>query len=130
MTYVLPPLLLLWLLICAIYDQRTKEIPNLLTIPPFIGALVWAAFQGGHVLFTTLFTLAMVVILWAFGQLGGADGKVLVVLASTWQMGLIGACAGMAVWALYHRMKPRPALPGVFGGAFLVLFASTFLGVF
>ena len=124
MTFLLPTLLLLWLLVCAIFDQRTNEVPNLLTIPPFIGALVWATFQGGYALFATLFTLGMVACLWAFGQLGGADGKVLVTLASTWSRGLIGACIGMAVWALYHRMKPRPALPGVFGGAFLVLFVN------
>jgi Flp pilus assembly protein protease CpaA len=130
MTGILPPLLLLWLLVCAIYDQRSREVPNLLTIPPFVGALVWAVIQGGYALFATLVTLAMVIILWAIGQLGGADGKVLVTLASTWSLGLIGACIGMAVWALYHRMKPRPALPGVLGGAFLVLFANMILGVF
>jgi Flp pilus assembly protein protease CpaA len=129
-TCTLRLLLLLWLLICAIYDYRTHEVPNLLTIPPFIGALIWAVIQGGYVLFVTLITLALVALLWIIGQLGGADGKVLVVLAATWQVGLVGACMGMIIWLLCHRRKPHPALPGVFGGTFLVLFASMIMGVY
>jgi Flp pilus assembly protein protease CpaA len=122
MTDILHPLLLLWLLICAIFDQRSREVPNLLTIPPFMAGVVWAVLQGGYVLYLTLFTLCMVMYLWKTNRMGGADGKVLVVLASTWQAGLVGAAIGMVVWVFYYGMKPHPALPGVFLGVLLVFF--------
>jgi Flp pilus assembly protein protease CpaA len=127
MTYILHPLLLLWLLVCAIYDHRSRVVPNLLTIPPLLAGVVWAALQGGYVLYLTLFTLCTVVYLWKTNQMGGADGKVLVVLASSWQIGLVGATAGMVIRAFYQRMKPNPALPGVFMGVLLVSFFYSML---
>jgi Flp pilus assembly protein protease CpaA len=120
MTYLLHPLLLLWLFVCAIYDYRSREVPNLLTLPPFVVGIFWAALQGGYNLYLTLFTLCIVIYLWKTNRLGGADGKVLIVLASTCQVGLIGAAAGMVVWAFYYRMKPHSALPGIFIGMFLI----------
>jgi Flp pilus assembly protein protease CpaA len=119
MTDILHPLLVLWLLVCAIFDQRSREVPNLLTIPPFAAGVVWAVLQGGYPLFITIFTLCMVMYLWKTNRMGGADGKVLVVLASSWQFGLRGATIGMVALAFHHRMKPHPALPGIFVGVFL-----------
>ena len=128
MNDLLYPSLLLWLLVCAIFDQRSREVPNLLTLPPFVAGILWVVLQGGHDLYLTLFTLCMVIYLWKTGKLGGADGKVLVVLASTWQIGLIGACVGMVIWAFAKKMQPHVALPGVFigatGGYLLELFAK------
>jgi Flp pilus assembly protein protease CpaA len=130
MTDILHPLLMLWLLVCAINDQRTREVPNLLTIPPFVASVVWAVLQGGYVLFLTIFTLCMVIYLWKTNRMGGADGKVLVTLAATWQIGLFGAGIGMIIWALCHCRKPHPALPGVFGGVFLMGLTNMFMDVF
>ena len=118
---------MLWLLICAIYDYRSMEVPNQLTIPPFVVSVVWAVLQGGYVLYLTLFSLCMVIYLWKTNRLGGADGKVLVVLASTWQVGLIWATAGMVVWAFVKKINPHPVLPGMFigilGGLIFTYFA-------
>jgi Flp pilus assembly protein protease CpaA len=122
MTCVLHHLLLIWLFVCAIYDYRSREVPNLLTLPPFVVGILWAALQGRYVLYLTLFTLCITLYLWKTNRLGGADSKVLVVLASLWQVGLVGATAGMVIRAFYQRMEPHPALPGVFMGVLLVSF--------
>jgi hypothetical protein len=96
-------------------------MPNLLTIPPFMAGVVWAVLQGGYVLHLTLFTLSMVINLWVTDKLGGMDGKVLVVLATTGQLGLVGATAGMVIWAFIKNMRPHIVLPGIFFGVLVFL---------
>jgi Flp pilus assembly protein protease CpaA len=51
--------LLAWLGACVVFDLRSRQVPMLLTIIPFIFAAAWRLFQGGWqlVLLTLVLTL-------------------------------------------------------------------------
>jgi prepilin peptidase CpaA len=95
---------ILWLAVCAAQDLLRRQVSNWLTIPPFAAAGVWAVWRGGETLLLYgLVTLVMLVLFWKGGT-GGADGKILAVLAVVSPAALILALAantliGVVVWA-------------------------------
>ncbi len=105
---------LLWLVICALYDLRRREVPDWLTLPVVILALVWQvihpvgwlpwALAGATVVFTLL------------GVLPGGDMKGLVALAlydprlylSAW----LGAGGVYLIWRVVRRERWMPGYVG------------------
>jgi len=40
-------LMIVWLAVCAIFDLRRREVPNWLTLPAALLAVVWQALHPG-----------------------------------------------------------------------------------
>ena len=79
-------------LVAAIYDLRTRRIPNALTVPLLAAGLVWAAWRGGlsglAEAVGACFLLALpYVLLFLYAKGGAGDAKL---------MGAIGAWLGLA----------------------------------
>ena len=97
-------LLLAWLVVCVIFDLRSRQVPAFLTLLPLILAALWQLFQGGWPL------VALVVLLVLISDLPGAKWRIPVACAAT-VMGLsIAGSPGVvyammvvfAVWALWE----------------------------
>jgi Flp pilus assembly protein protease CpaA len=43
---VVAALISIWLVGCAVYDWRSREVPNILTVIPFMLAIIWSAWAG------------------------------------------------------------------------------------
>lgn len=115
---------MVWLVVCAVYDIRTRSVPNILTIPPFVLAGLWAVRQGGITLW--LFGLVFVVMFFSFwkGGTGGADGKVLATMAVFMPAGFLLALVlrllvGAGLWLRHGKDARFPAMPVFAAGAFL-----------
>lgn len=125
-------LLVLWLLPCALYDQRNHEVPNWLTLPALPLALWWAAENGTLPL--ALSVLAATYIAFLAGGMGGADGKMAAVQAAISPAALLAT--GLLLVAMFITMRlrrtgqmPLPAGLWFFVGALLV-FAHLLLSSF
>ena len=124
---------ILWLAVCAAQDLLRRQVSNWLTIPPFAAAGVWAVWRGGETLLLFgLVTLVMLVLFWKGGT-GGADGKILAVLAVVSPAALILALAantliGVVVYLRYGRGVRYPAVPGFAAGALLSIPIQFFSG--
>jgi len=88
-----------WLVVMSIYDLRTRQVPNWLTIPPLLTILAW---QLAHRQWQILLPLPLIFSLWHLYILGGADAKVLATLFALWPGNdfLIFFCVGYAIVAL------------------------------
>ena len=135
------PLLLLWLIACAIQDYRTGEVSNWLTLPPLVLSLVarlggWLTAPWGIIF--AVWTLAL--ILWHKGKLGGADAKAWMTFSLLGNGVLWSAYIGLMIWYFaivwaigychlrFREQKLRlPGFPGYLlgvGSAALILTGS------
>ncbi len=94
-----------WLIACAILDLRTRRVPNVLSIPPLVFAIVYTIFQGGVNLASLLIAAAIFTTLWLLGGIGGADIKVLVALAGLWPEGFLAALVVSALWGIFQYLS-------------------------
>jgi len=81
-------------------DWRTGEVSNWLTIPLMLVAGVYALSTGGVTLWIFLAALVGIFALFYFGNIGGADAKILSVLAGLWPSAFIGSILVQGVWGL------------------------------
>ena len=138
MTDFVLPLLLLWLIACAIQDYCTGEVSNWLTLPPlglalaarlvgWLAAPLWSIFA--------VWTLAL--ILWHKGKLGGADTKAWMTFSLLGNGILWSAYIGLMIWYFaiawafayldYEGTRRFPGFPGYLlglGSAALILTGS------
>lgn len=123
----------LWLALCAVQDLLRRQVSNRLTLPPFVLAGMWAVWRGGETLLLWgLVTLVMLVLFWKGGT-GGADGKILAVLAVVSPLALFLALTAntlMGVWFLlrHGRGVRYPAVPVFAAGMFLSIPIQFFSG--
>jgi Flp pilus assembly protein protease CpaA len=126
-------LTVLWLVVCAVQDLFRRQVSNWLTLPPFVAAGVWAIWHGGDTLLLFgLVTLVMLVLFWKGGT-GGADGKILAVLAVVSPAALILALLantliGVVVFLRHGRGVRYPAVPGFAAGVLLSIPIQFFSG--
>lgn len=118
---------LLWLVICALYDLRRREVPDWLTLPAVILALVWQVIHPSGWLPWAL--AGVTVALTLLGVLPGGDMKGLVVLAlydprlylSAW----LGAGGVYLIWRVVLRECWMPGYVGFAVGCVLgIILAS------
>jgi Flp pilus assembly protein protease CpaA len=115
--------LVLWLFVCAVQDVLRLHVSNWLTLPPFVLAAIWAAWQGGETL--VLFGLVTLVMFWSWLKgVGAADGKILAVLAVFMPAGFLLAVVlrllvGVWLWMRHGRTARFPAVPVFAAGAVL-----------
>ena len=121
-----------WLGLCARYDARERNVPNVLTIPPLFVA-GYVAYRTGRL---NLMAAVFVAVYAAFllRTLGPADGKIAVALAGLWPQALAGGAMILALWFLVLRVrgegrKAVPAAVGLFGGTMVALTLGV-LGVY
>jgi prepilin peptidase CpaA len=104
------------LLAAAVLDIRSRRIPNVLTLPGLVLALVVAWLPGGITLATALLGVAMALVfslpLFALGALGGGDGKLLM---------MVGAFMGPQAFL-------TALLLTIFAGGILAVYVASKLG--
>lgn len=128
--FTLPHVLLtLWLLPCALFDLRSRRVPNWLTLPALPLALWWAMGNGTLALALTL--LAATYLAFMAGGMGGADGKIATVQAAISPPALLATGLLLLITFLGLRLRgsaPRrlPAGLWFFAGA-LVSLPITFI---
>ena len=98
-------ILLIWLAGCAWQDWRVGEVSNWLTLPPMAAAGVYALLAGGDTLLIFIAALIGVFILFCLGSLGGADAKILVVLAGLWPAAFLGAILVQGIWGIIVMLR-------------------------
>jgi Flp pilus assembly protein protease CpaA len=97
----------IWLAICALWDARTGEVPNVLTLPFLaLGALVAIWGGWGSVAFFAL-TLSILGAFYILGGIGGADVKILAALAGLWPESLWVILIGLVLWAAGRKLLGR-----------------------
>jgi Flp pilus assembly protein protease CpaA len=97
-------LTILWLGACAVYDVRTGEVPNWLTMPPIFAGLGLSAYWGWLNLGIALGLIALLFMVYSAGQIGGADAKIFMALAGLWPVCLLGAAIGISLWTVGRRL--------------------------
>jgi Flp pilus assembly protein protease CpaA len=119
-------ILLTWLCGCAWQDWRVGEVSNWLTLPPMAVAGLYALMAGGNTLIIFIAALIGVFIFFYLGSFGGADAKILVVLAGLWPAAFIGAILVQGGWGLMvmlqkGRTAEFRAVPAYAAGALISL---------
>lgn len=94
-----------WLSVCAIFDARTRQVSNWLTIPAIPLALLaaWLTRESrGETLYEFVFHLVIMTLplflAWRYRILGGADLKILVVLTLANPLLVVAAWIGVVVY--------------------------------
>jgi Flp pilus assembly protein protease CpaA len=96
---------LAWLIVCAVFDARTRQVSNWLTLPAIPLALLaaWLTRDSrGETFYEFVFHLVMMIlplfIAWRYQLLGGADLKILVALTLTNPLLVVAAWIGVMVY--------------------------------
>lgn len=127
----------LWLAVCGWLDARTGRVPNWLTNPLMVVAVVVAATTSIPALGFLLVVAAISIGLWKSGwSMGGADAKVMIALAGLWPDGCIVAALSLAVFGFACDMVGRwrripttfPAVTVMAGGVGLFLIGVVIKG--
>ncbi len=111
--------ILLWLMVCAVFDLRRREVPDWLTLPALGLALVWQALYPGGWLPWALAGVS--VLLTLAGVLPGGDMKGLAALAlydpTLYLLAWLGAGAVYLLWRVVRHERKMPGYVGfVLGG--------------
>jgi len=97
-------LLLVWLSVCAHFDLRTRQVPNLLTFPVLALAFLFRLARPDSLAWLLS---AGLVVLWLGGWLPGGDAKGLLALTLFHPALCIAAIAGAAaIIPFYRRSTP------------------------
>ena len=96
-----------WLALCAYWDARTGEIPNLLTLPALALGGLLAGLEGWQSLVFYGVVLLALFVAYFQGGMGGADAKILGALAGLWPLGLMTVMIGILLWIVGRRILGR-----------------------
>jgi Flp pilus assembly protein protease CpaA len=117
-----------WLCVCAIFDARTRQVPNGLTLPAIPLALLaaWLTREGrGETPYEFVFHLVIMTLplfaAWRSHLLGGADLKILVALTLANPLLVVAAWIGVVIyfvgllivseWRYRHSKQPNAEPP-------------------
>jgi Flp pilus assembly protein protease CpaA len=114
---VISMLTAVWLSVCAIFDVRTRQVSNWLTLPAIPLALLaaWITRQvRGETLYEFVFHLVIMTlplfVAWRCHLLGGADLKILMVLSLANPLLVVAAWIGVVVFFIgllvVHHSRP------------------------
>jgi len=110
---------LIWLGVCAMYDLRTREVPDWLTLPAVALALAWRLVHPDGFLPWALAVVTVALTL--MGILPGGDMKGLAAMAlldpRLYLFAWLGACAVYLGWRLVCRERWMPGYVGFLVGA-------------
>ena len=103
--------ILLFLILAAIQDYKTREVSNWITVPLFLGGVViiMVNLDPLSVILSTLLFF-----FWLWGGMGGADVKVLVALLGFWSEAALASFLLLGVWGVVLLIrKKRESFPGL-----------------
>lgn len=120
---------LLWLIPAAVQDWRSGQVSNWLMFSAILLSLAaWLFIPTDSPGWMIVLVSGLVLGLWYFDQLGGADAKGWIAFALLGPPVLLAAAAGMLIWFLLVRAKiitltreQIPGYPGYAIGIFSVL---------
>ncbi|MFZ6029563.1 MAG: hypothetical protein ACOYYS_17760 [Chloroflexota bacterium] len=99
-----------WLAACAWHDLRTRQVPNLLTVPPLLLVTFWLAVSGRPLLALQIVLLVLV------SELPGPDGRrrallgsVLTLLLALYQPSVEAIFQALALYASWAMWELRLA---------------------
>ena len=119
---------LAWVIPAAIQDWRSGQVSNYLTLGGLLASLaIYLAGWSDAQWWGVLLMVVLVLLLWHYGHLGGADAKGWIAFALLGQTLLLAALSGMLFWFILIRGKVvtppherAPGYPGYVIGLFLV----------
>ena len=91
-------IVMVWLLVCAFFDWKHGEVPNLLTLPGMAAGIIYAFIIGGDRLIILVAAFIGLMVLFILKSMGGADVKVLTALAGLWPAALLAALLAQGIW--------------------------------
>jgi Flp pilus assembly protein protease CpaA len=97
----------IWLAVCALWDARTGEVPNVLTLPFLALGTLMALWGGWGSVAIFALTLSILGSFYALGGMGGADVKILAALAGLWSESLPLIMIGVVLWAVGRKLLGR-----------------------
>ena len=116
--------ILVFLILAAIQDYKTREVSNWITVPLFLGgfAAIMVRLDPLSVILS-----ALLFFFWFYEKMGGADVKILVALLGLWSEAALVAFFLLGVWGVVLLIKKKeesfPGLVAIAAGAGL-----TFVG--
>lgn len=97
-----------WLLICAVRDYHTGEVPNWLTLPTFFVVLILRILGALSTPWWSIVAISVTVVYaWHRGLMGGADTKGWLTFAVLGDLYIVVAAIGMTVWLLAVKLAAR-----------------------
>ncbi|MHA2789077.1 prepilin peptidase [Corynebacterium sp. S7] len=124
---------LLWSVALVIYDLRERRLPNWLTLPAGIVAIVWAVAVSPAALAGLVWPLLYLIVALLQGGVGGGDIKLalplgIIVAAAS---GVVGVCAAIvlasATTVIAAKATGKPSVPngpGMLLGTWVVVVAG------
>ena len=103
--------ILVFLILAAIQDYKTREVSNWITVPLFLGGftIIMVTLEPLSVILSTLLFF-----FWLWGGMGGADVKVLVALLGLWSEAALVAFFLLGAWGVVLLIrKNRESFPGL-----------------
>lgn len=124
--WIIIPVTITWLIVCAVLDARHGEVPNWLTLPGMAAGIIYSLFMGWERAAITAAAFIGLMLLFMLRSLGGADVKVLTGLAGFWPAGMIAAFIMQGIWGavvmiIRGRGSEFRAIPSYAVGALLSL---------
>ena len=107
-------------ILAGIQDWRKREVADWLTWPLFGLGAISVIVRAAHLNLLPLLVCALVLIVWYFNWLGGADARVLIGLWGLWPLaGLLGmVCTGLWGLVLVLRRRGQERIPALIAVAF------------
>ncbi len=104
-------LILVFLILAAVQDYKTREVSNWITVPLFLGGVVIITVN----LNPLLIILSMLLLFfWLRGGMGGADVKALIGLLGLWSEAALTAFFLLGAWSLALLIsKKKESFPGL-----------------
>jgi Flp pilus assembly protein protease CpaA len=95
--------ILMWLAACAIADTRKGEVPNALTLPAVMAGAILSLSSGWDRTAVFAAIMAVTVLMYTLGFIGGGDAKILIALGGLWPQLFLVVVLGVSVWGLARR---------------------------
>jgi Flp pilus assembly protein protease CpaA len=95
--------ILIWLAASAVADARKGEVPNALTLPVVLAGAILSLSSGWDRTAVFAAIMAVAVLMYTLGFIGGGDAKILIALGGLWPQLLPVVVLGVSVWGLVRR---------------------------
>jgi len=96
--FIIAAITIAWLFVCAVFDWKTGEVSNWLTLPGMVAGILYGVWLGGERLIILAAAFIGLIILYLLGSMGGADVKVLTALAGLWPAAMLAALLVQGIW--------------------------------
>lgn len=121
-------LILVFLILAAVQDYKTREVSNWITVPLFLGGVVIIMVNLNPL---PIILSMLLLFFWLWGGMGGADVKVLIGLLGLWSEAALAAFFLLGAWSLVLLIRKKkesfPGLIAIAAGAGLTFGREVFI---